>query len=122
MFEEIMAKTNENNPMSIVAYLWFVGAIIVLVQNPTDKFLKFHAWQSIFLSAAWAIVLLVLGMVNGAMGYGSYGRFGLIDLVTWAADILFLVAWIMCVMNAYKGEIYKLPEIGDLAEKQTAKK
>ena len=121
MFEEIMAKTNESNPMSIVAYLWFIGAIIVLVQNPTDKFLKFHAWQSIFLSAAQAAVWVVLNIVISSMGYGYYGGFGLFSLVMPVLSLLFLVAWIMCVMKAYKGETYKLPVIGDMAEKQAAK-
>lgn len=116
-----MAKTNENNPMSIVAYLWFIGAIIVLVQNPTDKFLKFHAWQSIFLSGAQAVIWVVLNIVFSATSYGYYGGLGVFGLVMPALSLLFLVAWIMCVVKAYQGETYKLPIIGDLAEKQAAK-
>lgn len=119
-----MAKTNTNinNPMSIVAYLWFIGAIIVLVQNPTDKFLKFHAWQSIFLSAVQAGIWVVLNIVFSAMlGNGYYGGFGVIGLLMPALSLLFLVAWIMAVVKAYQGLTYKLPIIGDLAEKQAAK-
>ena len=115
-----MAKTNVNNPMSIVAYLWFVGAIIVLVQNPSDKFLKFHAWQSIYLSGVWIAIWIVLNIVMGAM-YNPYNGLGLLGLLTPLLSLTFLVAWIMCVVKAYQRETYKLPIIGDMAEKQAAK-
>lgn len=121
-----MAKTNEKNPMSIVAYLWFVGAIVVLVQNPSDKFLKYHAWQSIFLSAVYAgfwIIwnLVVNSILLNSLGYGALGVWSLLGLVSTAISILFLVAWVMAVVKAYNGEMYKLPIIGDMAEKQAAK-
>ncbi len=110
--------------MSIIAYLWFVGAIIVLVQNPTDKFLKFHAWQSIYLSGVWIAIWIVLNIVMGAMYdpyRGGVGILGLFGLLTPLLSLAFLVAWIMCVVKAYQGETYKLPVIGDMAEKQAAK-
>lgn len=107
--------------MSIVAYLWFIGAIIVLVQNPTDKFLKFHAWQSIFLSAVQAAIWVVLNIVVGSMGYAYYSGYGVFSLLMPALSLVFLIAWVMCVIKAYQGEMYKLPVIGDMAEKQAAK-
>ncbi len=117
-----MAKTNENNPMAIVAYLWFVGAIVVLVQNPTDKFLKFHAWQSIMLSAVWMVIWVIINMLVGSMSYGYYSAgFGLLGLLTPVLSLAFFAAWIICVVKAYQGEMYKLPVLGDMAEKQANK-
>jgi len=72
-----------------------------------DKYVRFHAMQSIVLSVVLAVVSYILGRVPGIGG--------MIDsLFSLAA----LVLYIVLIIKAYKGEKYKLPVIGDFAEKQ----
>jgi uncharacterized membrane protein len=41
--------------------------------------------------------------------------FLLVDLVLF---VVFFIAWLLCILKASKGEYYKLPILGDFAEKQ----
>jgi uncharacterized membrane protein len=92
-----------------IAYLTFIPAIIFLAMEPYNRssYVRFHAWQSIFLSVA------IIG-INTILG--------LIPIVGWiAAPIVslgFLVLWIIVLVKASKGERYKVPFIGNFAEQQ----
>ncbi len=92
-----------------IAYITFIPAIIFLAMEPYNRssYVRFHAWQSIFLSVA------IIG-INTILG--------LIPIVGWiAAPIVslgFLILWIIVLMKASKGERYKVPFIGNFAERQ----
>jgi uncharacterized membrane protein len=43
-----------------------------------------------------------------------------IPIVNWVVGILALVLWILLMIKAYQGVKFKLPVIGDLAEKWSA--
>ncbi len=85
--------------------LGFVTGIIFFMISK-DKFVRFHAAQSIALSVAVIVLNLVLG---------------LIPFLGWIAAPLLsigsLVLFIVLILKAYKGEKYKLPVLGDYAEK-----
>jgi uncharacterized membrane protein len=92
-----------------IAYITIIPAIIFLIVEPYNKnsFVRFHSWQSIFLGiAAFAIDIIL----------------SLIPIVGWIiipfAMIGFLIIWVIVLMKALKGERYKLPVIGKLAEQQ----
>ena len=97
-----------DNAAGALAYVTIIPAIIFLVVAPynTKPFVKFHAWQSIFLGiAAFAIgiinVIPILGQIIFLIGM-----------------LVLFIAWIICILKASKGERFKLPLIGALAEKQ----
>jgi uncharacterized membrane protein len=96
------------NAAGALAYVTIIPAIIFLVMEPYNRnpFIKFHAWQNIFL----CIFLFVLGVI------------GVIPILGW---LIFFVGalgafvfWIIAILNAYKGQRYKIPVLGNLAEKQ----
>jgi uncharacterized membrane protein len=97
-----------DNAAGALAYLTIIPAIIFLVIEPYNRnpFIKFHCWQSIFLSIVWFAICII----------------GVIPILGWIIFILgFLVlfiVWLMCVLKALKGDRFKLPIIGALAEKQ----
>jgi uncharacterized membrane protein len=103
------------NVAGLLCYpLSFVTGIIFLVLAPynRDRFVKFHAYQSIFLFAALFVASIVLGIVlpwrlEGAM-------MGLLRLV-------FLAGTGYSMYKAYQGETFKLPLIGEWAERQSRK-
>ena len=96
----------EPNVAGLLCYLggWITG-IIFLVLEPKNKFIRFHAMQSIvtfgFLTIA-SILLNALPLV---------GNFFAI-----AIGILIFILWIILMVKAYQGELYKLPVAGNIAE------
>lgn len=91
----------QENMAAMLAYLFTVltGIIFILIEKE-NQFVRFHAFQSIFLGIGMFVISLIplLGLfINIFIG-------------------LPLVIFLM--VKAYKGESYKLPLIGEMAEKQ----
>lgn len=106
-----------DNAAGALAYLTFVPAIVFLVLPPynNSSYVRFHAWQSIFLSAAVFVVSLLLSFV--LVFFMVFGPF-ILEVITRLIWLLWFALWIVCVVKALNGQRFKLPVIGDLAEKQ----
>jgi uncharacterized membrane protein len=93
----------EANMAALLSYLLgFITGIIFYLAEKENKFVRFHAMQSIIVFA----VLFVAGFIIGLIP--------VINLAFWLAE---LVLWIVLMVKAYQGEKFKLPVVGDLAEK-----
>jgi uncharacterized membrane protein len=104
-----------DNAAGGLAYVTFIPAIIFLVIEPFNKnsYVRFHSWQSIFLSIAWVAVDVILRII------GRLPFLGLINLFLWpVVGLLFFILWLVVMINAFNGKRFKLPLIGNLAEKQ----
>jgi uncharacterized membrane protein len=105
-----------------LAYLaGLVTGVIFLVVEPfkQDRFVRFHAFQSIFFNIAWValwIAWLIVGLVLGAV---TKGLFFILQI---PINILLMVGgfclWCLLMYNAYQGKMMRLPVIGALAAKQ----
>src|SRR6185437_8338742 len=104
-----------DNAAGGLAYVTVIPAIIFLIVPPynRNRFVRFHSWQSIMLAIAWIIVevgLVVVGRIPGV---------GLVDLFLGPlVGLAFFVLWLMVLIQAFTGKMFKLPIVGDLAEKQ----
>ena len=118
----------DGNLAAALGYPVGIIAIICLVMEKENRFVKFHALQSILLHVAFilvAIVVWVLGFIlliagaaasaatnSGAAG-GLVGMlFGLIWLVV---IIAYIAGLIMAAVKAYGGAEFKLPIVGNIA-------
>ncbi len=110
------------NVAGALAYL--VGAItgiLFLVIDPfkTDRFVRFHAFQSIFFNLAWIafwIVWSILGLMLSAV---SHGLFFIIQLpINLLISIGGFCLWIYLMYTADQGKTFQLPVIGALAASQ----
>jgi uncharacterized membrane protein len=120
----------DGNLAAALGYPIGIIAIICLIMEKENRFVKFHALQSILLHvgfivvaiAVWiiGIVLLVAGAAaSAASGSGAAGGiigmlFGLIWLVVIVA---YIGGLIFTAVKAYGGNYFKLPVIGNMAEK-----
>ena len=97
-----------DNTAGALAYVTFIPAIIFLVIEPykNSSFVRFHAWQCIFLY----IVLFVIGFVNVVPILGQ--------IVFLIAFVGVAVMWVMALIKALKGERWEVPVIGKYAAKQ----
>jgi uncharacterized membrane protein len=96
------------NLAALLSYvLGFITGIIFFVIEKQSRFVKFHAMQSILVSAALMVLSFVLGFI---------------PFIGWIALILLgpvsFVLWILLMVKAYKYVWFKLPVVGDIAEKQ----
>jgi uncharacterized membrane protein len=98
-----------------LAYLTFIPAIIFLIVAPYNQNsnVRFHAWQSIFLSIAWAVVWIVL-MVIGVIPLLNF----ILVVLTPIVAIAFLILWVFVLYQAFQGKRLKIPVVGDFALKQ----
>ncbi len=110
------------NAAAALAYVaGIITGILFLVIEPSksDRFVRFHAFQSIFFNVAWIglwIAWMVVGLVLGAVTKGLFFILQVpIDLVLMVGGF---ALWAFLMFSAYQGKTIRLPVIGALAAKQ----
>ncbi|HMQ02509.1 MAG TPA: DUF4870 domain-containing protein [Pyrinomonadaceae bacterium] len=110
---------------NIVCYLGVIYSIIVLVTDKTNKLTRFHAVQSLLLIGALIVVgiplyaFMFIGVfVDAAIGLPLIS--GLAGLLIFVLGVAVLVFTVLAAIKGYGGEMYKIPIIGNFAEKWSA--
>ncbi len=104
-----------DNVAGMLAYVTIIPAIIFLVVEPYNKsrFIRFHSFQCIFFCVALIAIQIGLSILAFVPFMG---------LITIPLHLLVglgaLALWIVLLLKANQGQMFKLPVIGDLAEKQ----
>ncbi len=96
-----------------------IYSIIVIVTDKTNKSIRFHAFQSLLLTGAYIVGIFAV-MIVGAVLIGVTGSSALAGLVTLLYVVVvigFLALMIIGMIKGYQGGTYKLPVIGDMADK-----
>ena len=105
-----MAKTStelDENVAGLLCYVlgWISGLVFFLIEKE-NKFVRFHALQSIIVFGVLTLASIVIGWI---------------PFIGWVINsiicVLAIVLWILLMVKAYQGEKFKLPWAGDLAEK-----
>jgi uncharacterized membrane protein len=113
----------DENVAALVCYvgLWVTGLIFFLIDK--RPFVRFHAAQSLVLFGGLHIIsTIVFRVLFAVFGLGGIFFFGSIagliyDVIAFGGFIL----WIFCMVKAYQHERFKLPFVGDIAEKIAGK-
>jgi uncharacterized membrane protein len=107
----------DENLAAALSYVFsIVSGIIVLVLEKENKFVRFHAMQSVLLGVAVAILNIVLGILSGIPIIGFIP-----GLVHWAFGLVTLALTILLIIKALGNETYKLPVLGEVAQTQVNK-
>ena len=98
----------EENIEGALAYLFgLVSGLILFIVEKDNRFIKFHALQSILFSIAYYVLMAVLLMI---------------PILGWIMAFLLALAgfgfWLFLMYKAYSGEMFKIPLIGDFTEQQ----
>jgi uncharacterized membrane protein len=113
-----------DNAAGAISYLTFIPAIIFLAIPPynTSPFVRFHAWQSIFLNIAAFVVGVAIAIFVGiVVAFLPWGLYSLVHMVGLLIDLLWFILWLVCVMKAINGGKFVIPVIGNLAEQMANK-
>ncbi|MFC2020795.1 DUF4870 domain-containing protein [Chloroflexota bacterium] len=101
-----MNKTSiglDENVAGLLCYLlaWISGFIFILIEQE-NKFVRFHAMQSIIVSVVLTIILFVTSWIP------------VLGQIIWGVCF---ILWVVLMVKAYQGVTYKLPWAGNMAEK-----
>ncbi len=105
--EKTALGIDENIEGLLCYVLGWVTGIVFLVLEKENKFVRFHAVQSLATFLVIFVAILVVGTIPFLGPFFS-------TLIL----IFSLVLWLFLMFKAFKGERYKLPMAGDFAEKQ----
>ena len=99
---------DENIEALLCYVLGWVTGIVFLALERENKFVRFHAAQSLAVFLPLFVAVIILGVI---------------PFVGWFLSLIFsiltLLLWLFLMFKAFKGEKYKLPIAGDFAEKQS---
>lgn len=98
----------DENVAGLLTYsLGVITGILFLVLEKDSRYVRYHALQSIFL---WLVIIVINMFIQ------------IIPLIGFLFSLLFapvaFVIWIVCMYKAYKGQWFKVPVIGKIAEQQ----
>jgi len=109
-----------DNAVGAIAYFTFIPATFFLLVSPykDSNYVRFHAWQSILLDIAAFLIEIVFGAIAlltlflGAIAFAYILR---------AISVLWLILWLTCVIQAMNGRRFRIPLLGNIAEKLAMK-
>ena len=120
----------DENVAALLSYVfnWVSGLVFFLIEK-NSRLVRFHAMQSLILSivffvgmivlyVAWIILAIIASQISGLLGTLVGLIFGLIIFVLFIGAV---IGWILGMIKAYQGQFFKLPVIGNLAEKFSTK-
>src|SRR5665213_734895 len=103
-----------------IPWLGWIAAIIVLASRryrrdtPDAREVRFHAFQGLYLFVAW---LIVDGVVSPALRFGMIVMGHAFAPLGGLLRLLVLAAWIVMIVKVSYWEHYRLPIIGEMAER-----
>ena len=103
------------NVAGMLAYFTIIPAIIFLVMEPYNRsrFIRFHAFQCLFFAVAWTILWIALSI------FAHIPFLGWLSILIWPLiGLAGFILWIILILKANQNQMWKLPVIGDMAEKQ----
>lgn len=106
------------NIAAALAYITFLPAMVFLIFEPykSNRFLRFHSLQCLFLFAALVLIAIVLKLVGFVLLIIPVLGHLLQVLLTVVVGLAAIVVWLVLIVKALQGELFKLPLLGDLAE------
>ena len=120
----------DENIAALLSYIFgWVGGLVFFLIEKDSRLVRFHAMQSILLNVlaiigfiaiwvAWILFAIIGAMAADALGI-VVSIFGtLLMLAFWVG---LLIAVVLCLVKAYQRQYFKLPIIGNFAEKFSAK-
>jgi uncharacterized membrane protein len=100
-----------------LAYFTFLPAIVFLLLDPYHKnrFVRFHSLQCLLLWAAAVLFAIALKLASVVLLIIPMLGPLLVWIVGIVVSLAALVIWLVLVIKAFQGEMFKLPVLGDLA-------
>jgi uncharacterized membrane protein len=121
--KEAPKASSDDNIFGALCYILgiIVPLFVLFTEKKSNKFLAFHAWQSIALTVLAVAIIFGASIVITVLTIVSGGIASVLGCLLLPIDLVVFCAVLFTAYKAYLGEKYKLPIIGDFAEKQASK-
>ncbi len=101
-----MEKTSTGlgeNVAGLLCYVlgWISGIVFLLIESE-NKFVRFHAIQSIIVFGVLSVAGIILNWI---------------PFIGWIVPAVVFILWVVLMVKAYQGTRYKIPWAGNLAER-----
>jgi uncharacterized membrane protein len=112
-----------SNVAGLLCYVagWITGIVFAVLEKKS-RFVKFHAWQSILTFGALTVVQIILSILGaiavGTLSFGLWQFAHVLGIIVW---VITVALWIVLMLLAYQGKMWKVPLAGNWAEKQANK-
>jgi uncharacterized membrane protein len=108
--EDRVLKDLTPNVAAVLCYVvGWVSGIVFLVLEQKNRFIRFHALQSIIVFGTLTVAGAILGAIP-VIGAGMH----------WAIFVFGFVLWLILIIKAANGELFKMPWAGNLSERLTS--
>ena len=115
----------DGNVTALLGYLIGIVALVLIFIEKDNKFVRFHAFQSVLWTALCVIGIFIIAIVGGILAVilaqvsGTLGSIvGLVLMLVYFGAIIALIGGhIYGAIKAYGGAMFKLPVVGNFAEK-----
>jgi len=97
-------------------FTWIAGLIFFLIEKQ-NRFVRFNAMQSMLLTAAYVIVLIVLEVIIAILSAITPALAVVVGFLVSLLGLAVFVLYIICIINAFQRKYFKIPFIGDYAER-----
>ena len=103
---------------NLVCALGLIYSIIIVVTDKTNKLPRFHAFQSILLTVVGVILAVVINIISAVAIAADLGIVAMLfGLLVFVVYIGLFIAIVFTAIKAFQGNIFKLPVIGEMADK-----
>jgi uncharacterized membrane protein len=108
----------EPNVAAALSYiLGLITGIIFFALEKENKFVRFHAAQSMVVTAILIIVGTAISILGGVLAILPFLGTLMVFLLTAGLAIATFVLWLVLMWRAYSGDTWELPIAGDLARR-----
>ena len=102
----------QNTEAGLSYVFWWITGLIFFFGEKQNRFVRFHAMQSILFFGGVSILDFILNAIGSVLHI--YFVFSGLTSLIWLAAV---VIWIILMINSFQGKYFKLPVVGDYAEK-----
>lgn len=117
------ASSTGLEPTIAAALAYLVGplsGILVLLAERSNRFVRFHAWQAILgLGGLWVVAaaLYLLAFITLFVSATGFRVMLWLSTIAW---VCWVVVWIFCLVNAFTGQMWRMPLVGEYAERRSS--
>ncbi len=114
-----VSAVSDSNLFGAGAYLLgIITGIVLYLVKPKDKYVKYHAIQSILLTIVVWLAMVIVGTIVGVLAFTNTTLWAGIGISLMALiNLTAVILWLYCMWKAHSGEKFKLFVIGDIAAK-----
>lgn len=111
----------ESNLAGLLAYLVMpLTGVLFFVIEKENRFVRFHAAQSIVVGAAAFVVSIALSIVGGILAVVPFIGWIFASLLSLVFGLAVFVLWVVLMVRAFRGEEWEVPIAGEYARRLVA--